>query len=128
MRACHLIALLHPFKLHISFGCKLQAWLIGDCNAEALLSYHCLTGNLMLYSFLMAVFIVYWLFTASDYDHIFSALQITTSLHLNPQNEIDKIINSLRLKYRTYTVEFEVDCVNISFIFQSNICVCSFVV
>jgi len=31
----------------------------------------------------------------------------------NPGGEMDKMINRLRLKHRTYTMDFEVDCVSI---------------
>jgi len=44
-------------------------------------------------------------------NELFSCLFVLL-LNPNPLVKLDKIVNALRLKYRTYIMEFEEDCVS----------------
>jgi uncharacterized membrane protein (DUF485 family) len=80
-------------------------------NVEAILTYHVLTskGSLCEQSVTIQHFTMYFeLILISCIFHLF----IAGPLDSNPVGEMDRIINKLRLKYRTYVVGLDVEYVS----------------
>jgi hypothetical protein len=78
-------------------------------NVKELLAYHFLIGK---YYFIITY--IYFRFLVSFLAYL-CFLFVSVPLDPNPRTEIDRIVNELRIKYRTYVVEFNVEYVGFRF-------------
>jgi hypothetical protein len=87
-------------------------------NVEALLSYHCLIGEYL--------YVITYLYLCYSFAISFRFLTrccivcLPAPLDPNPVSEIDKIVNELHIKYRTYVVEFKVKHVGYRYFILKN--------
>jgi hypothetical protein len=76
-------------------------------NVEALLSYHCLIGEYVYV--ITSLYLCFSFHLFFRYLTHFCIVCVPAPLDPNPTSEIDKIVNELRIKYRTYVVKFNVE-------------------
>jgi len=104
----HLTNSFHTSNLNCSTNSNSILENMAGRDIETLLSYHCLTGkHLNKYSFNIIIFLMQFI-----HNRNFNFHSLIGPLVKNPVLDIDKAINKLRLKYRTYIVEYDFDSVS----------------
>ena len=74
--------------------------LMANNGIQALLSYHALIGMSLL-SFVVVIFV-------TVHTTILLMFFSPAPLNPNPISELERIVNDLRIKYKTYTIELDV--------------------